>query len=102
MPQSQAAEKVLVSAACPDFLPVCSYTTMGICALMAYIIVNGPEENTVAGRARPFALREIAEEDSIFADYAADTALQQATAARLRAEGKHQDRCDAWGLNSFR
>jgi hypothetical protein len=76
---------------------MCSYTTMGICTLMAYIIVNGPEENTVAGRARPFALREIAEEDTIFADYAADMQLQQATAARLTAEGKHPDRCDGLG-----
>lgn len=68
------------------------YTTMGICTLVAYLIVNGPEEATVAGRARPQALREIAEEDVIFADYAADKPLQQATAARLRAQGKHPDR----------
>lgn len=47
----------------------------------------------MAGRARPQALREIAEEDAIFADYAADKPLQQATAARLRAQGKHPDRC---------
>lgn len=65
---------------------------MGICSLIAYLIVNGPEENTVAGRARPHAQREIEEENAIFADYAADKALQQATAARLRADGKHPDR----------
>jgi len=65
---------------------------MGICSLVAYLIVNGPEENTVAGAARPHALREIAEEDAIFADYAADKQLQQDTAASLKAQGKHPDR----------
>jgi hypothetical protein len=69
---------------------------MGICSLVAYLIVNGPEENTVAGAARPHALREIAEEDAIFADYAADKQLQQDTAASLKAQGKHPDRCWGW------
>lgn len=86
--------KVLLPCPAPPCLVrTYSYTTMGICTLIAYLIVNGPEEATVAGRARPQALREIAEEDAIFADYAADKPLQQATAARLRAQGKHPDRC---------
>lgn len=65
---------------------------MGISTLIAYLIVNGPEENTVAGRARPHALRELAEEDTVFGDYAADKQLQQDVAQRLRSEGKHPDR----------
>jgi hypothetical protein len=67
---------------------------MGICALSAFIIVNGPEENTVAGAARKHAVKEIEEEDAIFADYAASTQAQQAAAAQLRAQGRHPDR---WG-----
>jgi hypothetical protein len=65
---------------------------MGICALAAFIIVNGPEENTVAGRARLHAVKEIEEEDSIFADYAASKEAQQAAAEQLRAQGRHPDR----------
>jgi len=65
---------------------------MGICGLMAYLICNGPEENTLSGRAKPIALAELAEEDAIFTDFAADKQLQQEVAQRLRSQGKHPDR----------
>jgi len=72
---------------------LCSYTTMGISGLIAYLICNGPEENTLSGRAKPLALAELAEEDEIFKDFAADKQLQQEVAQRLRSHGRHPDRC---------
>lgn len=77
---------------------------MGICGLIAYLICNGPEENTVSGRAKPLALRELDEEDRIFASYAADKQLQQQTSERLLSQGKHPDRYQEglWGVGEGR
>lgn len=68
-----------------------SYTTFGICGIMTYLILNGPD-NSLAGWARPHAVKELEEEDAVFAAYAADKQLQQQTAQRLRAQGKDPDR----------
>lgn len=46
------------------------YSAYGIGAIMAYFIVNGPD-NSLQSWAKPHALRELAEEDEIFAAYAA-------------------------------
>lgn len=67
------------------------YTGFGISAIMTWLIVNGPD-NSLQAWARPYALKELEEEDEIFAKYAADESLQQDMAAKFRAVGKHQDR----------
>ena len=51
-----------------------SYTSYGIGAIMAYFIVNGPD-NTLQTWARPIAQKEVDEEDEIFAAYAAVRAV---------------------------
>lgn len=64
---------------------------------MAVFIVNGPEENTIAGQAKPLAMEEIEEEDQIFARFAADKKLQEAVAQKFLSEGRHPDRCACTG-----
>jgi hypothetical protein len=68
-----------------------TYSAFGTATLMAIFIVNGPD-NSLQAWARPHAEKEIAEEDAIFAEYAADAALRDAKSAALRAAGKHPDR----------
>lgn len=64
---------------------------MGTGFIMAVLICNGPD-NSLQTWARPIALKELEEEDAIFAAYADDDALREAKGEALRAKGRHPDR----------
>jgi hypothetical protein len=58
---------------------------------MTYLILNGPD-NSLQGWAKEHALKELAEEDETFAQYAADKTMQAEVADKLKAVGRHPDR----------
>jgi hypothetical protein len=80
-----------------------SYTTFGIATLMAIFIANGPD-NSLQAWARPYAAKELEEEDAIFAAYAevregdrkGDRRLGSAEGSRLWCAVVRCRREDGW------
>ncbi len=68
-----------------------SYFGFGTAAIMCYLVANGPDTSLQAW-ARPYAAKELKEEDEIFARYESDPEYQKEVSEKLRAHGKAPDR----------
>lgn len=68
---------------------------------MTVLTLYGPD-NSLQAWARTQALKELEEEDATFASYAGDAGLRGAMADKLRAQGKHPDRCGLGAVQGMR